>query len=110
MRSPIRYAAASAAAVIVASTGLAGLAGPAHAAQSTQTLSCGGQEPTVRGAGPASAEDYGTDATEVLAPAAVGLVSADPSVRLRIRTMSRQDLGFRAQRSAAAATARANAS
>jgi hypothetical protein len=48
MRTPIRYAAASAAAVIIASTGLAGLAGPAHAAQSTQTLSCGGQEMTVR--------------------------------------------------------------
>ena len=47
MRTPIRYAAASAA-VIAASTGLAGLAGPAHAAQSTQTLSCGGQELTVR--------------------------------------------------------------
>lgn len=48
MRTPIRYAAASAATVIVASTGLACLAGPAHAAQSTQTLSCSGQELTVR--------------------------------------------------------------
>ena len=48
MRTPIRYAVASAAAVIAASAGLAGLAGPAHAAQSMQTLSCGGQELTVR--------------------------------------------------------------
>ena len=48
MRSSIRYTAASAAAIIAASTGLAGLAGPAHAAQSTQTVSCDGQELTVR--------------------------------------------------------------
>ena len=48
LRSAIRYTAASAAAIMAASTGLAGLAGPAHAAQSTQTVSCGGQELTVR--------------------------------------------------------------
>jgi hypothetical protein len=48
MRSRIRSTAALAAVTIAAGAGLAGLAGPAYAAQSTLPLACDGQQLTVR--------------------------------------------------------------
>ena len=48
MRNRTRSAVAVAAVTIAAGAGLAGLAGPAHAAQSTMPLTCDGQQLTVR--------------------------------------------------------------
>ena len=48
MRNRTRSAVAVAAVIIAAGAGLAGLAGPAHAAQSTMSLTCAGQQLTVR--------------------------------------------------------------
>ena len=48
MRNRTRSAVAVAAVTIAAGAGLAGLAGPAHAAQSTMPLTCAGQQLTVR--------------------------------------------------------------
>ena len=48
MRNRTRAAIAVAAVTIAAGAGLAGLAGPAHAAQSTMPLTCDGQQLTVR--------------------------------------------------------------
>jgi hypothetical protein len=48
MRNRTRSTVAVAAVTIAAGAGLAGLAGPAHAAQSTMPITCGGQQLTVR--------------------------------------------------------------
>jgi hypothetical protein len=48
MRNRTRSTVAVAAVTIAAGAGLAGLAGPAHAAQSTMPLTCAGQQLTVR--------------------------------------------------------------
>ena len=48
MRNRARSTVAVAAVTIAAGAGLAGLAGPAHAAQSTMPLTCDGQQLTVR--------------------------------------------------------------
>ncbi len=48
MRNRTRSTVAVAAVTIAAGAGLAGLAGPAHAAQSTMPLTCDGQQLTVR--------------------------------------------------------------
>ena len=82
MNSRARSTAAVAALTIAAGAGLAGLAGPAHAAQSTMPLTCGGQQLTVRVNSNHSSANGGWGVGQVVAGGTGHLVTTEVNASL----------------------------